>query len=77
MERLRCMGLGRLDSLPGDDIGAQNNLQRLFHLADKPTYEHIGQLTSPWHPYEGFVYFDLLLEKLRAIGVIRAMPPLR
>jgi DNA-3-methyladenine glycosylase II len=69
-EYVLLRGLGRLDTFPGDDIGAQNNLQRLFHLADKPAYDHIRQLTSPWHPYEGVVYFHLLLDKLRANGVI-------
>ena len=69
-EYVLLRGLGRLDTFPGDDIGAQNNLQRLFHLADRPTYDHIRQLTSRWHPYEGVVYFHLLLEKLRANGVI-------
>jgi DNA-3-methyladenine glycosylase II len=69
-EYVLLRGLGRLDTFPGDDIGAQNNLQRLFRLPDKPTYDHIRQLTSPWHPYEGVVYFHLLLAKLRANGVI-------
>jgi DNA-3-methyladenine glycosylase II len=69
-EYVLLRGLGRLDTFPGDDIGAQNNLQRLFHLADKPAYDHIRQLTSPWHPYEGVVYFHLLLDKLRVNGVI-------
>jgi DNA-3-methyladenine glycosylase II len=69
-EYVLLRGLGRLDTFPGDDIGAQNNLQRLFHLADKPTYDHIRQLTSPWHPYEGVVYFHLLLDKLRAKGAL-------
>lgn len=64
-EYVLLRGLGRLDTFPGDDVGAQNNLRRLFHLADKPTYDHIRHLTSPWHPYEGVVYFHLLLEKLR------------
>lgn len=67
-EYVLLRGLGRLDTFPGDDVGAQNNLQRLFHLADKPTYDHIRQLTSPWHPYEGLVYFHLLLDRLRANG---------
>jgi DNA-3-methyladenine glycosylase II len=69
-EYVLLRGLGRLDTFPGDDIGAQNNLQALFHLPDKPTYDHIRQLTSPWHPYEGVVYFHLLLEKLRVNGVL-------
>jgi DNA-3-methyladenine glycosylase II len=69
-EYVLLRGLGRLDIFPGDDIGAQNNLQRLFHLADKPAYDHIRQLTSPWHPYAGVVYFHLLLDKLRLNGAI-------
>jgi DNA-3-methyladenine glycosylase II len=69
-EYVLLRGLGRLDIFPGDDIGAQNNLQRLFHLVGKPTYDHIRQLTSPWHPYEGVVYFHLLLDKLRANGAL-------
>jgi DNA-3-methyladenine glycosylase II len=69
-EYVLLRGLGRLDTFPGDDVGAQNNVQRLFHLADKPTYDHIRQLTSRWHPYEGVVYFHLLLDRLRSNEVI-------
>jgi DNA-3-methyladenine glycosylase II len=69
-EYVLLRGLGRLDSFPGDDIGAQNNLQRLFHLAGKPTYDRTRELTAPWHPYEGLVYFHLLLDKLRANGAL-------
>ena len=69
-EYVLLRGLGRLDTFPGDDIGAQNNLQRLFHLRQKPDYNDIRQLTSPWHPYEGVVYFHLMLDKLRAKGSI-------
>jgi DNA-3-methyladenine glycosylase II len=69
-EYVLLRGLGRLDTFPGDDVGAQNNLQRLFHLADKPSYDHIRRLTSTWRPYEGIVYFHLLLDKLRANGAL-------
>jgi DNA-3-methyladenine glycosylase II len=69
-EYVLLRGLGRLDTFPGDDVGAQNNLQRLFHLAGKPTYDRIRQLTSPWRPYEGLVYFHLLLDKLRVNGAL-------
>ncbi|MPZ78933.1 MAG: hypothetical protein GEV28_00415 [Actinophytocola sp.] len=69
-EYVLLRGLGRLDTFPGDDIGAQNNLQHLFHLAGKPSYDEIRRLTSPWHPYEGVVYFHLLLDKLRVKGVL-------
>lgn len=63
-------GLGRVSIFPGDDIGAKNNLQRLFHLDKRPSYEEIKELTSQWHPYEGLVYFHLLLDKLHAKGVL-------
>jgi len=69
-EYVLLRGLGRLDTFPGDDIGAQNNLQRLFHLDGKPNYDEIRQLTSQWHPYEGVVYFHLLLGKLHAKGLV-------
>ncbi len=63
-------GLGRLNVFPGDDVGAQNNLQRLFELNLRPDYEKISKLTSQWSPYEGLVYFHLLLDKLKQKGVI-------
>lgn len=63
-------GLGRLNVFPGDDVGAQNNLQRLFQLELRPDYEKISKLTSRWSPYEGLVYFHLLLDKLKQKGVI-------
>ncbi|BAI62490.1 putative DNA glycosidase [Methanocella paludicola SANAE] len=69
-EYVLLRGLGRLDSFPADDIGARNNLQRLFHLDHKPGYGEIKELTSRWHPYEGLVYFHLLLNKLQLNGII-------
>jgi DNA-3-methyladenine glycosylase II len=69
-EYVLLRALGRLDIFPGDDIGAQNNLQRLFHLDKKPDYDQIKKLTSQWQPYQGLVYFHLLLNKLQAKGVI-------
>jgi len=69
-EYVLLRGLGRLDTFPGDDVGAQKNLQQLLHLEEKPTYEQIKALTSPWQPYAGFVYFHLLLEKLSKQGIL-------
>ena len=63
-------GFGRIDTFPGDDIGAQNNLERLFHLDKKPDYAEVKKLTFRWHPYEGLVYFHLLLNKLQIRGII-------
>ncbi len=69
-EYVLLRGLGRLDTFPGDDIGAQNNLQRIFGLPEKPGYEEIKKLTSAWQPFQGMVYFHLLLNKLQARGAI-------
>ncbi len=69
-EYVLLRGLGRLDVFPGDDVGAQNNLMRMFHLGSKPNYEQIRTLTKKWQPYSGLVYFHLLLEKLQMKGVI-------
>jgi DNA-3-methyladenine glycosylase II len=69
-EYVLLRGLGRVNIFPGDDIGAQNNLKRLFHLDKKPDYEETKKLTSQWHPYEGLVYFHFLLNRLHIGGVI-------
>ena len=71
-EYVLLRGLGRLETFPGDDVGAQRNLQRLLHLAEKPTYDTIKVLTAPWHPYAGLIYFHLLLDALEKHGVIEA-----
>ncbi len=69
-EYVLLRGLGRVNVFPGDDVGAKNNLQRLFHTDKKPGYEDIRKMTSRWHPFEGFVYFHLLLDKLHAKGIL-------
>lgn len=63
-------GLGRVDTLPGDDVGAQKNLVNLMHLDKKPSYDEIKVLTKPWEPYSGLVYFHLLLAKLEEKNLI-------
>ncbi len=71
-EYVLLRGLGRLEMFPGDDVGAQRNLQRLLHLAEKPTYETIKALTARWSPYAGLIYFHLLLDALEKHGVVEA-----
>lgn len=69
-EYVLLRGLGRVDTFPGDDVGAQKNLQRLLQLEEKPSYETVREVTSSWQPYAGFVYFHLLLEKLYQKGLL-------
>ena len=63
-EYVLLRGLGRLAVLPGDDVGARNNLQRRFHRDDIADYESVAALASEWWPYGGLVYFHLLLDSL-------------
>ncbi len=70
-EYVLLRGLGRLDMFPGDDVGAQNNLQRLLHLTEKPTYVTIKAATEVWQPYAGLVYFHLLLDALEKKGILQ------
>ncbi|HHF7368118.1 TPA: DNA-3-methyladenine glycosylase [Legionella bozemanae] len=63
-EYVLLRGLGRINTFPGDDIGAQNNLYQLLHLDKKPDYKKIAEITAKWYPYAGLVYFHLLLQRL-------------
>jgi DNA-3-methyladenine glycosylase II len=69
-EYVLLRGLGRMTIFPGDDVGAKNNLQRLFQLEKRPSYEDIKKISSQWHPFEGLVYFHLLLEKLHTKNIL-------
>lgn len=63
-------GLGRWNVLPGDDVGARNNLQRRFGLEIPPDYAAIHALSQIWAPYGGLVYFHLLLDALAEDGFL-------
>lgn len=69
-EYVLLRGLGRLDIFPGDDVGGQNNIQKLLGLETRPDYEQLKNLTAVWRPYAGFVYFHLLLGKLHSKNVL-------
>ena len=69
-EYVLLRGLRRLTVFPGDDVGAQNNLQQFLSLREKPDYETIKRIMLRWKPYSGFVYFHFLLQKLRKKGFL-------
>lgn len=73
-EYVLLRGFGRIEVFPGDDVGAQKNLQALLALEEKPTYEQIKAVTARWQPYAGFIYFHLLLEKLAQKGFLLPGP---
>lgn len=70
-EYVMLRGLARYHVLPGDDVGARNNLRRRFGLAGDAGYEAVARLSRRWQPYAGLVYFHLLLDALAARGYVR------
>lgn len=69
-EYVLLRGLGKIDTFPGDDVGASNNLQLLLDIKTKLDYEHISTITKKWYPYAGLIYFHLLLQKLNNKGLL-------
>lgn len=70
-EYVMLRGLSRYH-VPGDDVGARNNLRRRFGLAQDAGYDAVASLSRRWQPYAGLVYFHLLLDALAALGYLEA-----
>jgi DNA-3-methyladenine glycosylase II len=70
-------GLGKLNVFPADDVGGANNLRRWLKIGgrSKPGYDEIRAKLQKWHPFEGMVYFYLLLASLASRGCIDAAAP--
>jgi len=69
-EYVMLRGLARYHVLPGDDVGARNNLRRRFGLSEGAGYDAVARLSRRWQPYAGLVYFHLLLDALAARGCL-------
>jgi len=69
-EYVSLRGLGRLQVFPGDDVGAQNKLQRYLRLGKTPTYETVRRQLARWGGFAGLIYFHLLLHGLDEKGYI-------
>ena len=63
-------GFGRLDVIPGDDVGAQKRLRERLGLRRKLDHAAVTRILKPWRPYAGLVYFHLLLDGLSQAGRI-------
>lgn len=63
-------GLGKLEMLPGDDVGLQKSLKNLLELDTSLDYDAIKKIGEGWYPYAGLLYFHLILHKLYEKGVI-------
>jgi DNA-3-methyladenine glycosylase II len=69
-EYVLLRGLGRLDTFPGDDVGAQKRLARWLGRAQPLDYAGVARAVEPWQPFAGMVYFHLLLDGLSRTGVL-------
>lgn len=69
-EYVSLRGLGKLDTFPGDDVGAQNKLKRYLRLRNQPSYKSVRRQLMRWGPYAGMIYFHLLLQGLAEKGYL-------
>lgn len=70
-EYVLLRGLGRLSVFPGDDIAAANNLSQWLGIRRGRRslgYDEIRERLRRWHPFQGMIYFYLLLGSLAARG---------
>ena len=74
-EYVLLRGLGRIGVLPGDDVGARNNLRQRFELPAPGGYDEVAALAKGWWPYGGMVYFHLLLDGLARAGQLQLAAP--
>lgn len=64
-------GLGRLDVFPGGDSGMAATLRRLLGVVPGAEEATAARLVAALTPYQGMLYFHLLLGRLAASGVLR------
>jgi DNA-3-methyladenine glycosylase II len=67
-EYVLLRGLGRLDIFPGDDVGARKKLAQFLRKKDPLDYDGVRRAVAGWQPYAGFVYFHLLLARIKKAG---------
>jgi DNA-3-methyladenine glycosylase II len=56
--------------LPGDDVGARNNLQRWLRRSTSMDCQAVHRALVRWKPYSGLIYFHLLLDRLEEAGLV-------
>jgi len=63
-EYVLLRGLRRISVFPGDDVGAQNSLERWLHLRARLDYDRVQKVLRKWRDYGGMIFFHLLLKGL-------------
>ena len=72
-EYILLRGMGRLSVFPADDIAARKNLRRWLGIGGcggKSAYQSIQEALWRWRPFQGLVYFHLLLASLDERGLL-------
>jgi DNA-3-methyladenine glycosylase II len=64
-------GYGRVNVFPADDVGGRNNLRRWLRRREPFGPEQARRALARWHPYQGLIYFHLLLDGLDRAGHLR------
>jgi DNA-3-methyladenine glycosylase II len=78
-EYILLRGLGRLNVFPRDDIAAAKNLRQWLGIRPEREpfgYDQIRVVLKKWHPFEGLVYFHLLLASVARRGWVDSPAPL-
>jgi DNA-3-methyladenine glycosylase II len=73
-EYVLLRGLGRLDIFPGDDVGARKKLAQFLRKKKPLDYDGLQRAVAGWQPYAGFVYFHLLLARIKTAGWLCSHP---
>lgn len=74
-EYVLLRGLGRLSVFPADDVAAKKNLKRWLGIGTRHsllTYDRVQRALVRWHPFEGLIYFHLLLASLAERELLEA-----
>lgn len=69
-EYLLLRVFGRFNIFPADDVGGRKNLQNWLNLDSNLTYDSTLTLLEKWKPFQGLLYYLLLLNKLLDSDII-------
>jgi DNA-3-methyladenine glycosylase II len=52
-------GLARPDVIPGQDIGIQQAIQRLYQMPQRPTADDVRHMAAQWSPWRSYATYYL------------------
>jgi DNA-3-methyladenine glycosylase II len=61
--------LGRLDVIPGDDLGLLEGVRQLYELEERPTPEELRVFAERWRPYRSVASWFVWQGRRLAMGV--------